>query len=29
MTVDYWLGAVASVLLAAYLLYSLARPERF
>jgi K+-transporting ATPase KdpF subunit len=29
MTFDYWLGGAVSVLLAAYLLYALLRPERF
>jgi K+-transporting ATPase KdpF subunit len=29
MTLDYWVGGVVSVLLAAYLLYALLRPERF
>lgn len=29
MTFDYWVGGVVSVLLAAYLLYALLRPERF
>ena len=29
MTFDYWVGGAFSVLLAAYLLYALLRPERF
>jgi K+-transporting ATPase KdpF subunit len=29
MTVDYWVGGAVSVLLAAYLIYALLRPERF
>jgi len=29
MTLDYVLGAALTVLLAAYLLYALLRPERF
>jgi K+-transporting ATPase KdpF subunit len=29
MTFDYWVGGIVSVLLAAYLLYALLRPERF
>ncbi len=29
MTLDYWMGAVISVLLAVYLFYALLRPERF
>jgi K+-transporting ATPase KdpF subunit len=29
MTMDYWLGAGISVLLAAYLLYALLRAETF
>jgi K+-transporting ATPase KdpF subunit len=29
MTLDYWVGGAVSVLLAAYLLYALLRPERF
>jgi K+-transporting ATPase KdpF subunit len=29
MTFDYWVGGAVSVLLAAYLLYALLRPERF
>ena len=28
MTLDYWLGGVLSVLLSAYLVYALLRPER-
>ncbi|MBV9768110.1 MAG: K(+)-transporting ATPase subunit F [Bryobacterales bacterium] len=27
--IDYWIGAVVSVLLFAYLLYALLRPEKF
>lgn len=29
MTLDLWLGALASIGLVAYLLYALLRPERF
>ena len=29
MTLDYWLGAVVSLLLTGYLVYALLRPERF
>lgn len=29
MTLDLWLGAIASVALTAYLVYALLRPERF
>jgi len=29
VSLDYWLGAVLSVLLSAYLVYALIRPERF
>jgi len=29
MTLDYWVGGAVSVLLAAYLVYALLRPERF
>jgi K+-transporting ATPase KdpF subunit len=29
MTFDYWAGGAVAVLLAAYLLYALLRPERF
>jgi K+-transporting ATPase KdpF subunit len=29
MALDYWLGAVLAVLLAAYLVYALLRAERF
>jgi K+-transporting ATPase KdpF subunit len=29
MTLDYWIGGAVSVLLAAYLVYALLRPERF
>jgi len=29
MTLDYWLGAVVSAALTAYLVYALLRPERF
>jgi K+-transporting ATPase KdpF subunit len=29
MTFDYWVGGAVAVLLAAYLLYALLRPERF
>ena len=29
MTLDYWLGVVLSVLLSAYLVYAMLRPERF
>lgn len=29
MSLDYWLGAVLSVVLSAYLVYALVRPERF
>lgn len=29
MTFDDWLGALASLLLAGYLVYALVRPERF
>jgi K+-transporting ATPase KdpF subunit len=29
MTFDYWVGGAVSVLLVAYLLYALLRPERF
>ena len=29
MTLEYWLGVVVSVLLIAYLVYALVRPERF
>jgi K+-transporting ATPase KdpF subunit len=29
MTFDYWVGGAVSVLLAAYLVYALLRPERF
>jgi K+-transporting ATPase KdpF subunit len=28
MTLDYWLGGLLSVLLAAYLVYAMLRPER-
>jgi K+-transporting ATPase KdpF subunit len=28
MTLDYWLGGVLSVLLSAYLVYAMLRPER-
>jgi len=28
MALDYWLGAVLSVLLTAYLVYAMLRPER-
>jgi K+-transporting ATPase KdpF subunit len=29
VSLDYWLGAVLSVVLSAYLVYALVRPERF
>jgi len=29
MSLDLWLGAIASVALTAYLVYALLRPERF
>ena len=29
MQLEYWLGGVVAVLLAAYLAYALLRPERF
>lgn len=29
MNLDYWLGAVVSVVLGAYLVYALVRAERF
>lgn len=29
MTFDYWLGGVIAVLLGAYLVYALLKPERF
>ena len=29
MTFDYWVGGTVSLLLAAYLIYALLRPERF
>lgn len=29
MTLDYWLGAVVSVLVTIYLVYALIRPEHF
>ncbi len=29
MSLDYWVGGAVSVLLAAYLIYALLRPERF
>ncbi|MHB8872696.1 MAG: K(+)-transporting ATPase subunit F [Myxococcaceae bacterium] len=29
MQLEYWLGAVVSVLLTGYLVYALVRPERF
>ncbi len=29
MAFDYWLGGVLSVLLTAYLVYAMLRPERF
>ncbi|HXZ86402.1 MAG TPA: K(+)-transporting ATPase subunit F [Myxococcota bacterium] len=29
MSFDYWMGGALSVLLAAYLVYALIRPERF
>lgn len=29
MTFDYWVGGAVSLLLAAYLIYALLRPERF
>jgi K+-transporting ATPase KdpF subunit len=29
VTLDYWLGSAVAVLLAAYLVYALLRPERF
>jgi K+-transporting ATPase KdpF subunit len=29
MQLDYWLGAIVSVALAAYLVYALLKPERF
>jgi K+-transporting ATPase KdpF subunit len=29
MTLDYWLGGAISLLLAAYLVYALLRPEHF
>ena len=29
MSVDYWIGAVVSLLLGGYLLYALLVPERF
>ena len=28
MALDYWLGAILSVLLTAYLVYAMLRPER-
>lgn len=28
MTLDYWLGGILSVLLTAYLVYAMLRPER-
>jgi K+-transporting ATPase KdpF subunit len=29
MTLDYWLGLALAVILAAYLVFALVRPERF
>jgi K+-transporting ATPase KdpF subunit len=29
MTLDYWVGGTVALLLAAYLVYALLRPERF
>jgi K+-transporting ATPase KdpF subunit len=29
MTLDLWLGAIASIALTVYLVYALLRPERF